>query len=78
MPETTNSKLDKILSDYEKAARHNTSKYPLTGAEFYTGISDKPFDTLSAGERLIYNLIVEATNEALAEYEKDGLCEEFY
>ena len=74
MPNLTNSELDKIFSEYERASSRNSSEHPLTGAEFYAGISDKPFDSLPVGEKLIYNLIADATNEVLAEYEKNRLC----
>lgn len=74
MPNLTNSELEKILSEYEKTKCQNRSEHLLTGEEFYAGISDEPFDSLSAGEKLIYNLIAEATNEILAEHEKDRFC----
>ena len=74
MPNVTNSELETIFSEYEGASRHNISKHPLTGAEFYAGISDKPFDSLPAREKLIYNLIADAANEVLAEHKKNMLC----
>lgn len=73
MPNLTNSELDKIFSEDERATCHNRGEHPLTGAEFYSGISDKPFDALPAKEKLIYNLIADATNEVLAEYKKNRL-----
>lgn len=73
MPNLTNSELDKLFSEYERASGYNLGEHPLTGAEFYAGISDKPFDSLPAGEKFIYNLIAETTNEVLAEHKKNRL-----
>ncbi len=66
MPNLTNSELEKLLSEYERANGHSTGEPPLTGA----GFSDKPFDSLPAGEKLLYNLIAETTNEVLADHKK--------
>ena len=74
MPNLTNSELEKLLSEYERANGHSIGEHPLTGAGFYTGISDKPFDSLPAGEKLLYNLIAETTNVVLAEHKKNRLC----
>ena len=74
MPNLTNSELEKLLSEYERADGHISGEHPLTGAEFYAGISDKPFDSLPAREKLLYNLIAETTNEVLAEHKKNRLC----
>ena len=73
MPNVTDSELDIIFSEYEEENGHNPGEHPLTGAEFYAGISDKPFDSLPAKEKLIYNMIADAANEVLAEYEKNRL-----
>ena len=74
MPNLTNSELEKLLSEYERADGHTSGEHPLTGAEFYAGISNIPFDSLPAREKLLYNLIAETTNEVLAEYKKNRLC----
>jgi hypothetical protein len=74
MPNLTNSELEKLLSEYERADGHSTGEHSLTGAVFYTGISDKPFDSLPAGEKFLYNLIAETANEVLAEHKKNRLC----
>lgn len=73
MPNLKNSELDKIFSEYERPSDHNPGEQPLTGAEFYAGISEQPFDALPAGEKFIYNLIADATNEVLAEHKKNRL-----
>ncbi len=66
----TNSELEKILSEYERTRGRASNEHSLTGEKFYAGISDKPFDSLPAGEKLLYNLIAETTNEVLAEQKK--------
>lgn len=71
MPKFTNSEFNKIISACGKPNGDNTIKHPLTGAELYDGISDEPFDSLSAEEKFIYNLFAEAANEVLAEYEEN-------
>lgn len=74
MPNVTNRELDKIFSEYETPSGYNPGEHPLTGAELYSGISDKLFHSLPAKEKLIYSLIADAANEVLAEYEKNRLC----
>lgn len=74
MPNLTNSQLEKLLSEYERANGQSPGEHLLTGAEFYAGISNKPFDSLPAGEKFLYNLIAQTTNEVLAEHKKNRLC----